>query len=528
MAPTATPSPTVAFEEVDLSAIKAHPDNVRHDIGDVTDLAASIKEKGLLEPLVLVPPHEHLNERAMGKATWLLLAGHRRLAALKIAKVKTAPAVIRADLSSRSAQIEAMVVENQHRADLTPVEEGEALQLLLDIDPKATQAQLAQRTGLPKKRVSERLRIARLDGPARDAVHAGQLTIGDALELAKLETRVPRLAEKVAVHIGTHNFAVHLERAKNAVAEAERVQHCRDVAQECGVTVVMTRPTDARYLSPHIAAHTKGLLEVEDDALTGGVAAIIRAHAQCPGAIVFIPHDADRLYEVDSYCTQWDEYHAPTTEERAEAETARQEAWEQERQKREQERLAAMTDEERAEHDRVQKRIEAERRAREERQEVLAAAAKVRHAHLAAAARKGDHNIALWCARQLATGYPEGPAQVGWRPVLGAPIERAVFGADDDTPLEPLRALVEQTLETADLNQAVIWAWISAQEWALDSLASGHYSADDLDDPGFAELVEALTAVFGYRWSDAEIESFGLDENGLVPTAADGVEDGDQ
>lgn len=212
---TTPPGGEATFEHVALATIKTHPDNVRHDVGDVTDLAASIKEKGLLEPLVLVPRHDGISDRAMGKATWLLLAGHRRLAALKVAKVKTAPAVIRADLTTRSSQIEAMVVENQHRADLTPVEEGEALQLLLDIDPKTTQGALAERTGLPKKRVSERLRLAKLGDDARAKVHTGQVTLDDALAVAAFaddETTAAALEQS----LGTASFHYRLEEARRA------------------------------------------------------------------------------------------------------------------------------------------------------------------------------------------------------------------------------------------------------------------------------------------------------------------------
>lgn len=115
--------------------IKEHPDNPRQVVTADEELVDSVRAVGVLEPLVVAPPHSGIPARSMHGATWVLIAGHRRLAAAKAAGLDTVPAIARTDLTSRAAQVEAMLVENLHRADLTPVEEGDAYQLLLDPAP---------------------------------------------------------------------------------------------------------------------------------------------------------------------------------------------------------------------------------------------------------------------------------------------------------------------------------------------------------------------------------------------------------
>lgn len=162
--------------DVALAKLVAHPRNPRRDVGDVTDLAASITAVGILEPLIVAPN---------GRGKLILIAGHRRLAAARKAKLKWVPCLIRPDLDTDAKQLEAMLVENLHRADLSPVEEADAYQAMLDLPGKLTQAQLATQVGQPVSRVRERLKVAKLDPAVKDKLHAHQLTIGDALAIGE-------------------------------------------------------------------------------------------------------------------------------------------------------------------------------------------------------------------------------------------------------------------------------------------------------------------------------------------------------
>ena len=108
---------------INTSLIDPHPDNPRKQIGDVTDLAASIKANGLLSPLSVVPNGER----------YRVIAGHRRLAACKQAGTGAVPCFV-LDLDPLQ-QLEAMVTENCQREQLTTMEESDAIQGMLDFIP---------------------------------------------------------------------------------------------------------------------------------------------------------------------------------------------------------------------------------------------------------------------------------------------------------------------------------------------------------------------------------------------------------
>lgn len=242
-----TDQPKEFLPELQIGKIVPHPDNPRHDVGDVTDLAASVKDHGVLEPLVVVPLESIPDDVKIGrreKATeYALIAGHRRLAAAKAAKVKTIPVIVRHDLATREEQVAAMVIENQHRADLSPVEEGEAYQLLLDITPKSTQATVAAAVGMPKQRVSERVRLTKLSQSAREKLHAGQAPLADAVAMASFadDEKWTKDLEKA---LGTHNFAYTLQRAKDDRAYSKAYA---DFVKELRASGMRELPGDDTY-----------------------------------------------------------------------------------------------------------------------------------------------------------------------------------------------------------------------------------------------------------------------------------------
>uniref|UniRef100_UPI00131A4F42 ParB/RepB/Spo0J family partition protein n=1 Tax=Janibacter massiliensis TaxID=2058291 RepID=UPI00131A4F42 len=198
-----------AFRVIRLDDVHPHPDNPRRDVGDVTDLAASIREKGLLEPIVVAHPPTDTTTGDLDPDALVLLAGHRRTAAAREAGLTEVPAIVRADLTTRAQQVETMIVENQHRADLSPIEEAEAFQLLLDLGE--TQPTIAARTGLPRRRVRDRLKLHKLPDTARDLVHTGQATITDALAVLDVDAEHH---DELLAHLGTPNFDARCQWAK--------------------------------------------------------------------------------------------------------------------------------------------------------------------------------------------------------------------------------------------------------------------------------------------------------------------------
>lgn len=177
---------------INTSLIDPHPDNPRKNIGDVTDLAASIKTNGLLTPLSVVPNGER----------YRVIAGHRRLAACKQAGTGAVPCFV-LDLDPLQ-QLEAMVTENCQREQLTVLEEADAIQGMLDLG--ATTASVAHQLGRSSDYVRDRAKAASIDNEVRATRDDfGQLTIGQLVAIARYDGR-PDLQKELVQAAGTSNF----------------------------------------------------------------------------------------------------------------------------------------------------------------------------------------------------------------------------------------------------------------------------------------------------------------------------------
>ncbi len=157
------------LREFPVEALAPHPDNPRGDLGDLTELARSIKAQGVLQPLLVLPAGED--------GRHLIVAGHRRHAAAVQAKAATVPAIVR-DLTPAEV-IEAFLVENGQRSDLTVSEEVRAIERLVDLSGgKLTVARLCKRIGRSQNWVRARMALCALPPQWREAIDAGDLTLG--------------------------------------------------------------------------------------------------------------------------------------------------------------------------------------------------------------------------------------------------------------------------------------------------------------------------------------------------------------
>ena len=193
-----------SFRTIDVPQIEAHPKNPRHKATPDEELVASVKEFGLVQPLIVAPIP--LPEPAPGMGVrmerYVLIAGHRRLAALKKARIKVAPCVVRHDLDTDTKQLEAMLLENSSRVDLSPIEEAEGYEQLTLLGYK--QGQIAKLTGRAPKTISARLRLLKLAKTTQNKVHAGQLTIDDAAAFVEFadDPAITKKLEKAATGQG--------------------------------------------------------------------------------------------------------------------------------------------------------------------------------------------------------------------------------------------------------------------------------------------------------------------------------------
>jgi len=258
------------YVEVPIGDLKVAEDNVRQDVGDVSELAASVKAGGVLQPLLV------------NEADMVVVAGARRLAAAKQAGLKVVPVMKRA--FSDQERLETMIVENLQREDLTPLEEANALKRLVDLG--LTQRQVAARVGRSQALVAKRLALLTLPATVQQAVDSGGITLPDAVELAKLKD-TPDVVEKLAVKGNSYgpsiSSKVEAELAKREKAKKRQAAH--DALVKKGEKV-LDAPTDEYGYRVQLP---DGVLEVRKEAYTAAqVEMDPKAHAklECHAVVV--------------------------------------------------------------------------------------------------------------------------------------------------------------------------------------------------------------------------------------------------
>ncbi|NES14604.1 MULTISPECIES: ParB N-terminal domain-containing protein [Micromonospora] len=180
--------------QIDPRELVAHPTNLRTQLGDLTELRASIAASGVLQALTVVPEDGGMR----------IVAGHRRAAAAVEAieagewpdgTPQTVPCLVRPDMEGMApAQVVAMLIENDQRADLTESERaaGYAQLELFGLDV----AEIARRTGRTQKHVNAALKLTKLGEVATGAADAGKLTLEDVAELEQFEDD-PKAMERI-------------------------------------------------------------------------------------------------------------------------------------------------------------------------------------------------------------------------------------------------------------------------------------------------------------------------------------------
>lgn len=173
-----TPSATGGVMQAPVESIARNPrqPRVQFDAGELEELAASIREHGIIQPLIVSP----------GKSgNFVLIAGERRLQAAKKAGLKTVPVIMRQ--ASDRQLLELALIENVQRADLGPLEEAEAYQHLVQ-DFGLSQEQVAERVGKSRVAVTNTLRLLGLSAKVKQALVDNQITEGHARALLGLTT----------------------------------------------------------------------------------------------------------------------------------------------------------------------------------------------------------------------------------------------------------------------------------------------------------------------------------------------------
>ncbi|MFF1393026.1 ParB/RepB/Spo0J family partition protein [Streptomyces sp. NPDC058287] len=172
---------------VALADLAENPDNPRHELRDLDGLAETVRERGVLQALGVVPravfltAHPH-HEEAVGRAPYVVLHGHRRLAAARMAGLDEVPVLVREDASRTD---EDALIENVQRDDLTELEQAQAIQGLIK-SYGYSQRQVAARIGRTQGFVSQRLSLMKLREDLQEALADGRVSVEDARRIARL------------------------------------------------------------------------------------------------------------------------------------------------------------------------------------------------------------------------------------------------------------------------------------------------------------------------------------------------------
>lgn len=215
-----------------VEQLHPHPNNPRKDLGDLAELTESIRANGVLQNLTVVPGHKMSKSEYIAVAKkegvskidaegtydpdtvspegYTVIIGHRRLAAAKLAGLSTVPCVIMK--MDELEQIRTMAIENMHRSDLTPIEQADSFQMMLDLGD--TVQTISENTGFSETTVRNRLKLREYDREKLQAANLRGGTLQDYMELQKVKD--PERRNKVLDAIGTADFRNELKSSLDA------------------------------------------------------------------------------------------------------------------------------------------------------------------------------------------------------------------------------------------------------------------------------------------------------------------------
>lgn len=236
---------------IPVNMIAEHYYNPRKELGDLTELADSIKARGILQNLTVVPWFCSItgvgadDPKVQDELGYLVLIGHRRLAAAKLAGLSEVPcAIVEMDIKT---QISTMLLENMQRSDLTLFEQAQGMQMMLNMGD--TVDNISEKTGFSKTTVRRRVKLLELDQDKLKESMSRNVSLKDYVELNKIKDS--KLRNKVLDKIGTPNFnyelrsAIDKEKRDKAMAIvvdqlntfAEKIKSPNGVSYVCGYHV---------------------------------------------------------------------------------------------------------------------------------------------------------------------------------------------------------------------------------------------------------------------------------------------------
>ncbi|SHF14991.1 chromosome partitioning protein, ParB family [Tissierella praeacuta DSM 18095] len=257
---------------ININKIYHHPDNPRKDLGDLTELAESIRQSGILQNLTVVPWDSNMPEYGEEEERYYAVIGNRRLAAAKLAGLEEVPCTI--SKMDRKTQLATMLLENMQRVDLTIYEQAQGFQMMLDLGESVTN--ISEKTGFSESTVRRRMKLLELDQDKLKESASRGATLMDYAELEKIEDI--ELRNKVLEKVGTDDFNWSLrnaiDREKRAKAFAEIIEKLEEFAEKTESSNNLRRVQyfngygDDEVVKPEDADEVKYFYEVSQSYIT--------------------------------------------------------------------------------------------------------------------------------------------------------------------------------------------------------------------------------------------------------------------
>lgn len=209
-----------------LDSLVPHPQNPRKELGDLTELADSIKAVGVMQNLTVVPEDEEWN-------SFRIVIGHRRAAAAGLAGLEEVPCVVIEHMDEKE-QLATMLLENIQRSDLTVIEQAEGFQMMIDIGSSITE--ISRRTGFGETTIRHRVKLLELDKKLLEE-KLPQMKINDMIYLEKIKD--PKRRENVLeLYGGSANFAQRVDQEAQEEAQQEKKEKVIKLLEERGLKEV--------------------------------------------------------------------------------------------------------------------------------------------------------------------------------------------------------------------------------------------------------------------------------------------------
>jgi len=227
---TVRPRPTmVRLETIEVDSLQP-----RKDIGDISDLVASIRQHGLIQPLVL---------EALDSKRFRLIAGQRRFRASQEAGLDVVPAIVRTVEDQQRLEIQ--LIENLHRKDLNPFEEAEGYKRLLD-EFNLTHAQVAEAMGKSRTHITQSLSLTKIPEDIRTQCQSSDIALSrDVLYLIAKQRTAARMLEVLQDARSGRTFEERRERARKGKARTDKAKKPKAVYEtRHGATVIVQSLSD--------------------------------------------------------------------------------------------------------------------------------------------------------------------------------------------------------------------------------------------------------------------------------------------